>query len=623
MGREGRRRWNLGAAARSQFAAMKTLDAPRAASALASVSASPAGWATRRALWLSLGALALLCAPLFLFRLGGWAFFDADEGRYAQIPLAMLKRGDFVTPFLNGVKFFDKPPLLYWLIALAYRVFGVSEGAARLVPAVAALGAIAGTYGLGRRMFGARAGWLGALALATSFGWPIMARVVITDMLVSSLTFVALAFWWLGRSERVNRRAAALYFAAFWAALALGVLAKGPIAVVLAGGTIALFLLLSGEREPFRRMGWPAGLTLFFLIAAPWFVEVQRRNPEFFQDFWIDQNLGRFLGTLAEQDHDNGPLYFFIWLPILLLPWTPFALLGLWSGWRKVWPRRGKTRTEKERAALFLFCGALFITLFFSSSRCKLVTYILPVVPLLATALGGYFDWFWTRYGGRSNRAMSVSAFVLAALLGVAGVAAMVAGPRALVKMDVSGSLATGAGALLVIWGAALALSAMRFGLRGTLTATALGFCAVLTFATGIISAIAPALTTRHLVEAMRPGLDANGEIVSFGFAQSLSFYSQSRVAMVGEPDEMRAGIAHLPLAQRRRWFLTPQSVLPFARKATPVYFVARNSLVPTALAKPIIAAWGDEVRVVARNKRFLVWGNRAAWKWTPPLPEH
>ncbi|HEX9997543.1 MAG TPA: glycosyltransferase family 39 protein [Abditibacterium sp.] len=580
--------------------------------------ASDSAWNTRRAKWLSLGALLLLCWPLFFFRLGAWPFFDADEGRYGEIPRAMLASGDWVTPMLNGVKFFDKPPLLYWGIAFFYQILGLSEAAARLVPALAALAAVAGAYALGRRMFGARAGFFAGAILATSLVWPIMARVVLTDMLVSSLIFLAMAFWWLARSETTEKARFAYNFG-FWSALGLGVLAKGPVTVVLAGGSIAFYLLLSGEREVLRRMGWKFGPLLMLLIAAPYFVIVQLRNPEYNHAFWYEQHLGRFLGLLAEKDHNNGPLYFFLFLPILFFPWTFFAPAALAAGWRKIWPGKNQTRSENGRAALYLCCGALFITLFFSGSSSKLVTYILPVLPLMAVALGGYFSHFLSQNGEKMNRILGVGAVLLSILLVVFGIAGFSAAPRALAKMDVPATSALVASAALIVWGAVLAFGALRFRLRGAIAATAIGMCVVLGLATGIARDFGMQATTEPLLEKLKPGLGPQTQIVTLLFTQSLAFYTGKRFVSVERPDELRAALRHVSEAEKSVWFpQTDAELRPYVEAKTPVYFVARTTGGRAAAFHARLKKLGDIEPIIA-NARFTFMGNRAARALTPP----
>ncbi len=593
---------------------MKSLAKPRATALDAT---SEPMWNSRRETALSLLAIALLCLPLFFFRLGAWGLFDADEGRYAEVSRAMLESGDYVTPMLNGVKFFDKPPLLYWLSALNFQLFGINEFAARLAPASAATLAVFATFFLGRRMFGARAGLLSAAILATSVGWPVMGRVVLTDMLVSALAFVALSFWWIGRSQ--NDKSAGFWpFFGFWTALALSVLAKGPVALVLVFGTLGSYVLFSGEWQALRKMRWLSGLGWGFGLAAPWFFAVQIRNPEYFKAFWIDQNFGRFLGILAERDHDNGPLYFFKFLPLLLFPWTIFAPHAVFVGWKRLfrWPK--SARTEKERALLFLWSGGAFITLFFSSSQSKLVTYILPVVPMMAIALGGYFDWLWRR--GKSSVAPRIAVLHLAFFCFVGGTAGLILGPPALQKINVAGTGALVVSAAMLGWGAALIFAAWKLELGGIIAVTACGFTLVLSLATSLVVAIAPAITTPRLVDYIRPGLDAGGELVSLEFTQSLSFYSGKRVAIVERPDEHRSALSFLPLGEKNRWFMASEADLkPYFGKKTPVYLVLRSSRKKSIAQRQKIEALGDDFALVTRNARYTILGNQAARRITPP----
>ncbi len=575
-------------------------------------------WQTRRAHTFSLLAIALLCIPLFFFRLGAWGLFDADEGRYAEIPRAMLASGDWVTPMLNGVKFFDKPPLLYWGSALAFQIFGVGEFAARFPSALAATLAVFGAYFLGKRMFGARAGFFGAVILATTVSWPVLGRAVLTDMLVSSLVFLSLAFWWIGRTQ-TEKRAGFWSFFGFWTTLALGVLAKGPVAVVLSFASIGAYIVLSGDWKSLKKMGWIPGLAWAFLLAAPWFFVVQSRNPEYFKAFWIDQNFGRFRGTLAEQDHANGPFYFFEWMPGLLFPWTFFAFPALFVGWKKVFPARGQMRSENSRAALFLVCAALVPPLFFSLSSSKLVTYIFPIVPVMALALGAYFDWVLKRE--KPLRAPQLAAISLALFCLAGGVAGLVFAPSALEKIGVAPASANGVSAAMLLWGALLIWSVFRHDLRAIIAATALGWTLIFTLATGLITQIAPALTTPRLLQTIQPGLDAGGEIVSIGFTQSLSFYTRKRVAMVSYPDEMRSGIAHLSLEEKNRWFMASEADLGrYFSKKTPVYIVIRSSRKKSELERQKIAALGGDFAPVTQNARFTILGNVAARRITPPM---
>ncbi|RYG69497.1 glycosyltransferase family 39 protein [bacterium] len=599
---------------------MKIIDSPRQTDSDAAIDPS---WNTPRALWLSLGALFLLAIPLFFFRLGGWAFFDPDEGRYGEIPRAMLERGDFITPILNGVGFFDKPPLLYWGIALFYRVLGVSEGAARLVPALAALAAVFGAWALGRRMFGPRAGLLSGAILSTCIVWPAMARVVMTDMLVSSQVFLAMAFWWLSRTEKVEWTRT-LHNFAFWTSLALGVLAKGPVAVVLTMGTIVLYALLSGDRSGIRTLGWKTGPLWLLLLAAPWFVLVQRDNPEFNHAFWIEQHFGRFLGRLVEQDHNYGAWYFFVVIPAIFFPWVFFAPAALATGWRKIWPGRGQVRSEKGRAALYLCCGVAFVTLFFTGSSSKLVTYILPVLPLMAVALGGYFETILRRGTFSWNRALAISAYALAFIVVILGIATWTAGGRALLKQNAAPTSAHLLSIALILWGVSIALGSWQRKLRGTVATVAVGFACIFAVSTELIRTIAEQTTTKSLIAYIQPGLRPDTFIISQTFTQSLTFYAHRRIAMLGEPDELRASLPHIPPDERKRWFIKDKDKADLKRLAkakTPVYFISRHSYGRAAAFEDMFDGLGGDVEPIVANARFMLMGNAAARQLTPPQP--
>jgi 4-amino-4-deoxy-L-arabinose transferase-like glycosyltransferase len=586
--------------------------------------------------WTALAAILLLSLPLLFFCLDGWSFIDPDEGRYGTIPYQMLTRGDFVTPKQNDIKFFDKPPLLYWGIAASYSIFGLQEWAARLVPAMAALMGLLAVYALGRRMFSPRAGTIGAIILATSFMWPLMARVVVTDMLVSALVFVALVLWWMGHSEdsSVFEQRRTGYFIGFWITLSLAVLAKGPIAVVLTGGCIFLYALLCRQWQSLSGMRWAIGTPLFIAITAPWFILVAQRNPEFNHFFWYDQHIGRFLGNTTGNDHVQGAGYYFQLLPLILFPWSVFVPAAVFAGWRNL---RGlvsarpsakpKARASaKQRAIIYLLCGVAFTLLFFSSSSGKLLTYILPVVPLLSLLLAAYFDWLLERRVTWS-RGLSVGVVALATILVIGGVATTVLAPQRLRSLGVDGSIATGLGTMLIIWAVVLAASSWRFRLKGLLASTAGGFTVVFVAILLTMAAVMPRFTTESLVQYIRPGLASQpkSEVLTIGYVRSISFYLQRRVKIFGPPEELKFGVEHMPLGERRAWVFDGPSELDNLRAKMgspyPVYCFAQASKNKRKKVENLIKEVGDGATLIAANERFLVFGNRAALAATPPQP--
>lgn len=562
--------------------------------------------------WVVLFLIALLALPLFFWDLGAYGLIDVDEGRYAEVPREMLVRGDWITPKLNFISFFDKPPLLYWGIALAYKIGGINEWSARSVGALAALLGVAVAYGLGRRMFGPRAGFLSALVLLTSFMWPIMARVVLTDMPVSSLVFCALALWWLAISDKNGRRRNG-YLAAFWVALGLGMLAKGPVALVLCGGAIFVYLLLCRQWKLLKTMGWIWGVPLAALVAAPWFVLVALRNPEFNHAFWYEQNVGRFLGSGKQQDHAHGPFYLVAFLPLILFPWSFFAP-AMWANFRrKLWP----ARSEQARAAIFLLGAMTFIMLFFSASESKLVTYILPVVPLYAILVGASFD-RWLDAATSSGKWIFVPAALLALALTIGGGAAFGIAPRKLEPLGVSHTLAIVAASALFVWGIALGVAVWKRNVRAIFAATAGGFAACFLAGMTLLPPITFPITTKPLIAQIQNGLRPETEIITVGFSQSLPFYTGKRMRVDGTPDELASGKSYLGETERKRWFYKIADLKKLMPVEVPTYCIVRlNNFQEEQVAFALRNT--PQVREVTRNQRFLILGNAAALQLTPP----
>ena len=573
---------------------------------------------------------------LLLWQLGAYGLIDVDEGRYAEVPREMFATGDWLTPRLNFINFFDKPPLLYWGIALSYAVFGVNEFAARLIPALAALLGVGVAAVLGRRMFGARAGFLSGLILLTSLMWTVMARVVLTDMVVSSLVFCALAFWWMAISETASARRKTGFLALFWVCLGLGMLAKGPVAPVLCGGTIFVYLLISKQWKSLRQMGWIWGLPLFIAVAAPWYFAIAARHPEFNHAFWFEQNFARFTGAIKKVDHVEGPLFLFQYLPLIIFPWSVFALPALFGNWKKLWP----ARTEKQRAAIFLLTAFGCVMLFFSASESKLITYILPVVPPLAILMAAYFD----RILNEPNLGVfaSVCGGIFAAILIIGGAVAWFVAPAKLDPIGASDFVAHFAALALFWWGIALAWAVAKRNCGALLAATAGGYALCFMVAMTLVAQIMPGITTAPLVAQIKFGIEGGPaniigspqspvfgtnnrpetEILAIGFSQSLPFYTGKRIRVMGTPDELRAAKPHLAPAERARWFF---NIAPDLRRLmlvkTPVYCVIRRNHWQGYEERAALALQNTRGQIfeVAGNKRFVIIANAAATRQTPP----
>ena len=330
----------------------------------------------------TLFGLLLLAVLLLVFEPGEVPLFEPDEGRYAEIPREMLVTRDFLTPRLNGVLYFEKPPLYYWSVAASLAILGPTEMAVRLPGKLAAVSMVLLAVAFARRRWGTRTGLLAGLILATSILLVALARIALIDpMLSAALAAATFAFASFAEGDAAGdarRSRRALY--AFHAACAAAILLKGLVGVVLPGGAIVLWTLVTGRWRTLRRVFSPGPLLLFVALAVPWHVAMALRHPDFLQFYFVHEHFQRFATT---EHRRTGPAVYFI--PVLVagfLPWTAF-----FGRFRESWPgfTRGAWRARSTEA--FLWIWALLVFAFFSASKSKLIPYVLPIWPALAVLL--------------------------------------------------------------------------------------------------------------------------------------------------------------------------------------------------------------------------------------------
>jgi 4-amino-4-deoxy-L-arabinose transferase-like glycosyltransferase len=327
-------------------------------------------------------ALLLIVLSFFLYfsGLGSYGLLEPDEGRYSEIPREMLESGDFVTPRLNYVKYFEKPVLHYWLTAAAFSVFGENEFASRFWPALLALGSVLTAWILARRLYDSKAAFFSSLILATSLLHFAIGRINIIDMPLSFFLTVAMTGCYFGMEK--NRK----FHLVFYSGMALALLTKGLIGIVLPGGILFWYILLTRRWNLLRNLLYAPGILLFFVLTVPWFAEVCRRNNDFFYFFFIQEHFLRYATTMHGR---YAPVWFFI--PILIVGFFPWA--GLLPGaLRSAIPLPLRTIGKAQQKELFLFLWFAVIFVFFSISSSKLIPYIVPVLPPLAILMGRYFS---------------------------------------------------------------------------------------------------------------------------------------------------------------------------------------------------------------------------------------
>ncbi|HYA96503.1 MAG TPA: glycosyltransferase family 39 protein, partial [Methylomirabilota bacterium] len=350
------------------------------------------------------------------------ALLDDADSVHAEAAKEMLARHDWVTLYVNGIRYLEKAPLMYWGMAASFKMFGFRDWAARLPLALGVLGLILAVFGFGRRHFGETSGFYSALAAGFAFGPYLFTRFLIPDVFVALWLVLALDFF-LRTLDEPHPSLANCW--GLGAACALNVLTKGLIGLIFPLAAIGLFLLLTGNLKHLLRMRILSSTAVFLAIAAPWHILAGLRNPTqgnvrgFFWFYLVNEHFLRFLGRRLPRDYGTVPLALFWGLILVwLFPWTSFLPQAL--GRVALFRPREAARTPAGRAALVLFFASLFIVFFFSFST-RQEYYVIPALPPLALLVG---DWLAEERRAPSESALHRSALISARVLGVIGAAA-------------------------------------------------------------------------------------------------------------------------------------------------------------------------------------------------------
>ena len=353
------------------------------------------------------------CFLAFFWRLGSYGLFDLDEGLYVEAAREMNLTGDFVTPRVNGIEFFEKPPFVYWTSAVFQRLFGRNEPAARL-PAAGASAILALLLLLfGTRIFGAKSGLFAALFFTLSplvFG---AGRQLTMDAVLSLWIAGALFAFFQGYTRGDKR--SGWWLALFWACCGFGTLTKGAPGIVIPLVVVLLFLFLAegaaaGIRKFFSGTGMLTGIPLFLVLVIPWHLAAWQSNGSLFVDeYIIRQHLGRFRG--GDTAH-RAPIWFYV--PGFLLGFFPWSLFSIPALFERAARREGQSRSPAELARLLCKVWFALVFVVFSASGSKLISYILPLYAP-AALLGA--DWAVRASTQKDRRTVLLWALGLATLL--------------------------------------------------------------------------------------------------------------------------------------------------------------------------------------------------------------
>lgn len=324
-------------------------------------------------LWIVLAAVWFATTPVR-------PLLDPDEGRYAEIPREMVSTGDWITPRLDGLKYFEKPPLQYWATAASYSVFGLGEWSARLWTVGLGFLCLPMVFGWTARVYGRRAGFAALAALAVSPYFELIAHLNLLDAGFAFFLAGAVFAFTLGQGSAEGSTSERRWMLLAWLAAALAVLSKGIVVGVLTGATLVAYTVVERDARPWRRLHLMLGVPLFLLVTVPWFVAVSMRNPSFAQFFFIHEHFARFLTKVHKRTEPWW--YFSSLLAIGALPW----LLTVPGAVRRAWLETGGDTRFKPLKFILIFSGITL--LFFSVSESKLAPYILPMMPTLAAVIG-------------------------------------------------------------------------------------------------------------------------------------------------------------------------------------------------------------------------------------------
>jgi 4-amino-4-deoxy-L-arabinose transferase-like glycosyltransferase len=458
--------------------------------------------------------------------------FDPDEGRYAEIPREMVASGDWLTPRLDGLKYFEKPPLQYWATAAAYSVFGVSEWTSRLWTVGLAFACLPMVFGWTRRFYGSNAALAAVAALALS---PYFGIVGHLDLLDAGFTFWltgAVFAFTLAQSSEVGGRDERRWMRVAWLAAALAILSKGIVVGVLTGVSLIVYSVIERDMRPWKRLHLAMGLPLFLLVGAPWFVAVSLRNPDFPQFFFVHEHFARFLTTVHQRVE---PWWFF--LPLLLLGVLPWGLSLAGAGAR-AWRDPGPSPQFKPLRFLLIF--AVFTLVFFSASGSKLAPYLQPMFPPLAVIVGAHV----------ADRA----AFLRRMTLITASLVAFVA-VGLLIYSAVRNSFVPHEA---VIWAAAAVIAMLAaVGVARTQQGRGAAASALMVAAAGALAwqffmtalgVVPPARSARDLVMAVKPYVHPQTDLFSVGqYRETISPYLQRTLTVVEFRGELEFGLRAEP----------------------------------------------------------------------------
>jgi len=476
--------------------------------------------------------LILLCAVLWFGLLGQRDLFDPDEGRYAVIPAAMVDTGNWLTPRLNDIKYFEKPALQYWGTAAIFELFGKSNTTARLWTALLGFATALFSMFVAFRLYGQRAAIYGFLLCISYLMVVAFGHYLTLDMALSAFLFIGIGSLVIAQSAESSEKRTRNWMLVGWAALALATLTKGLVAIVLPAGAVVVYSLWQRDWRLWKRLHIFKGLLLYLLITAPWFSAVSIANPEFARFFFIHEHFERYTTDVHSRE---GPVWYF--LPYLLLGVCPWLITSMRSLLKPAfkWLPDKPGQFDAER---FMWTFAVVTFSFFSLGQSKLPGYILPILPVLAVMSGGQIA------AGLSSRAdrwvmLFLGLFFIAGSLYIGHLAS----DRYPVEQWLSyRPWIIGSGMFLLASFAAMSLKKLD-GLPAFAGAAVMSLAAALLIVSGANS-LAESRSSKVIADVIREALPEGAPVFSFQYyPEAASFYLGKPITIVEYEGEMAMGV--------------------------------------------------------------------------------
>jgi len=541
-----------------------------------------------------LGLLLIAIAVIWFANLEYRTLIKPDEGRYAEIPREMVASGDWVTPRLNDLKYFEKPPLQYWATATAYEVFGEHQWTSRLWSGLTGFAGLLLVWFAGMRLFGREAAGYATLLLGSSLLYVLIGHINTLDMGVTFFIMLGIFSLLIGQTQ-VYPHLRRNWMLLAWAGMALAVLSKGLMGIILPGTAVFIYCMVQRDFGVLKRMHWLSGLAVFLLITGPWFYLVMQANPEFFDRFFIYEHYTRF--TTKDLGRFQ-PWYYFV--PILLagaLPWTLLmfdAMRDTLFGRR---PLRSSHREDKPfDAARFLLIWVVFIYVFFSISGSKLPSYLLPMFPALVLLMG-------QRIAAMRERLLFWQIAPVVPVVAVLLVLAVNVGRFADTpnQMELYPNYSIWLVAATVIWLAGLLWGmSLLWRAKKPLAVLVIALSALLAMQIGLsgYNTVARERSAKHIAEAIRSEVKPDIPFYSvLTYEQTLPFYLKRTFTLVQYQDEMNFGIAQEP----ERWIPT---VAEFAK----VWEAQPEALaIMETYAYPQLQQLGVPMKIIFQDRQHIV----------------